>query len=170
VTTLFVLRKRSCGPHCSLYRSTSGRDFAPSIPRGFANTSRASSGDNVAEHRKKGEMTVREAGHLGIKKVAHKGGEATASKVRRIREENKEMGPDYEKELQGKKKGEMTVAEAGHLGGKKGGHKGGETVAKKVPRIREENIEREEHRPETKEERERVEKLVHRLKEEYPKR
>jgi general stress protein YciG len=27
-----------------------------------------------------------------------------------------------------KKKGEMTVGEAGHLGGEKGGHKGGEKV------------------------------------------
>jgi hypothetical protein len=122
---------------------------------------------NVAEHRKKGEMTVREAGHLGIKKVASKGGEATASKVPRIREENREMEIHPRKDLE---KGEMTVREAGHLGGKKGGHKGGETVAKKAPHIRAENIEREEHRPETKEEHERVDKLIGKLKEEYPKR
>ena len=73
---------------------------------------------NVAEREKKGEMTVREAGHLGIKKVASKGGKAVAEKVPRIREENKEM----------------------------------------------------EARPETKEERERVSRLVGKLKEEYPKR
>ena len=122
---------------------------------------------NVAEHKKKGDMTVREAGHLGIKKVASKGGEATASKVPRIREENREMEVHTRKGLE---KGEMTVREAGHLGGKKGGHKAGEEVARKVPRIREENIKREEHRPETKEERERVSRLVGKLKEEYPKR
>lgn len=41
--------------------------------------------------KKKGEMTVREAGHPGIKKVASKGGKATAGKVPRIQEENKEL-------------------------------------------------------------------------------
>jgi hypothetical protein len=53
---------------------------------------RRENGDGMAKKAEgKGEMTVREAGHLGIKKVAGKGGEATASKVPRIREESEEM-------------------------------------------------------------------------------
>ncbi len=124
----------------------------------------------MAEYKKKGEMTVREAGHLGMKKVAHKGGEAVASKVPRIREENREMDEARYGKAHEKGKGEMTVSEAGHLGGKKGGHKGGEEVAKKAGGIYEENKEREARRPQTEEERERVSKLVGKLKEEHPKR
>ncbi len=121
----------------------------------------------VVTEKKKGEMTVREAGHLGIKKVASKGGKATAAKVPRIQEENREMEVRPRKDLE---KGEMTVREAGHIGGKTGGHKGGEAVAGKAGRIHEENREREAHRPQTKEERERVSELVEHLKKEDQKR
>jgi hypothetical protein len=136
----------------------------------------------VAEkENKKGRMTVEEAGH--------RGGEAVSHKVPRIREEDIERGaypagkPEAEPRPpitvpKGIKRGEMTMRQAGHLGGRavshklqrtgeekgekimsqeewrekaketlhkageKGGHKAGEEVAGKVPRIREENKER----------------------------